>query len=100
MVDFLSDEAIERRSWLNWDDRRFVTLTTSKDPEILKRLAIELEKRLWPDAPPYSHDDDVIVVLNKDSQIAVLLDTWRAIGKENRLRISIYADAYVEGAEG
>jgi hypothetical protein len=99
----MSDVSDDRSSWEDYDGRRWVTLTSSKDAEGLKRLASKLVYRVWPSASReevIQHlCDDIQVVMNLDSTICLPLDTWRGLTPIEREKVQSFVEGFVEALD-
>ncbi len=85
-------------TYQDWDGRQFTILGSSKGLTALSKLSTRLCVLCWPGAKPYDHLDDVKIISNSDSQIAVLASAWQALDNNKQECIQNFVDGYLSGA--
>lgn len=88
----------EPHVWEDYDERKFVVLTTCKEMGVLRRLENEILQRIFPGNTWIDHLDDVRIVSNKDSSLSLALDVWEGLSADQRMRLLVYAEAFTDGA--
>lgn len=92
----------EIESWEDYTGRRWVSLMSSKNENVLDNMVCKIVDLLWPKSSyeeRHNHICDVMVIRNYDSTINVPLDRWMELTDHERNVIESYVTGFIDGSE-